>query len=194
MPRRRKSQMSSGAGKYSAPRISRFTMLRNSGQLPGVLEALQWVAFIVAVRRARALGSWAALTVSGIVAYLLLADLLGMLAAPAEGSVFGLFRNVFLGPTAAPLRAASALPLPGLFIAQPLWIRAMRATFCWALGCVFLHQSSQLNPLLPRAYALDGVALPFIGVGLFDALEGVIVVFAWLLLGADASDIPHNVS
>jgi hypothetical protein len=77
-------------------------------------------------------------------------------------------------------------------IAQPLWIRAMRASLCWALGYAFLRQSAQLNPLLPRAYALDGVALPFIAVGLLDALEAVLIIFAWLLLGDSAAFIPHN--
>ncbi|HTU62955.1 MAG TPA: hypothetical protein VMF89_31055 [Polyangiales bacterium] len=157
-----------------------------------MLEALQWFAFVVAVRRARAIGSRAALIVAGIVGYLLLADLLCMLAAPPEGNVFALFRNVFLGPTASPLRAASLLPLPASLIAQPLWIRAIRAGLCWALGSVMLRESSRLNPLLPRAYALDGAALPFIAVGLLDALEAVIVLFAWLLLGEDAVNIPRN--
>lgn len=63
-----------------------------------------------------------------------------------------------------------------------------------ALGFAMLRESSQLNPLLPRAYALDGVALPFIAVGVLDALEGVLVIFAWLLLGDDAANIPRNVS
>lgn len=67
-----------------------------------------------------------------------------------------------------------------------------RASLCWALGYALLRQSAQLNPLLPRAYALDGVALPFIAVGLLDALEAVLIVFAWLLLGDSAVFIPHN--
>jgi len=157
-----------------------------------MLEALQLFAFVVAIRRALALGGRIALFVAGIVAYLLLADLLCMLAAPAEGNVFGLFRNVFLGLTAAPLRAASVLPLPAPLIAQPLWTRALRSGLCWAVGIACLRESAKLNPLVPRAYALDGVALPFIAVGLIDALEAVLLIFAWLLLGDDAQHIPRN--
>jgi hypothetical protein len=157
-----------------------------------MLEALQLFAFVVAVWRARVLGSRIAVFVAGIVAYLLLADLLCMLAAPAEGNVFALFRNVFLGPTAAPLRAASVLPLPASLISHPLWIRALRASLCWAVGFACLRESAALNPLMPRAYALDGVAMPFIAVGLIDALEAVLLILAWLLLGDDVAYIPRN--
>lgn len=132
------------------------------------------------------------IVVAAAVGYLLLADVLCAWAAPAEGNVFALFRNVFLGPTSSPLRAASILPLPALLIEQPLLIRAIRASLCWIVGFACLHQSGKLNPLLARAYVLDGTALAFVGTGVIDAIEATILLFAWLLLGEDVVFIPRN--
>jgi hypothetical protein len=77
-------------------------------------------------------------------------------------------------------------------IAQPLWTRVLRASLFWAVGFACLRESAKLNPVVSRAYALDGVAMPFIAVGLIDALEAVLLIFAWLLLGDDAQHIPRN--
>lgn len=64
---------------------------------------------------------------------------------------------------------------------HPLLLRTTRASLCAAASFVCLRQSAQLNPLLPRAYALDGVAMPFAGAAIVDAIEGVVLLWALAL-------------
>jgi hypothetical protein len=61
--------------------------------------------------------------------------------------------------------------VPALLIQQPLLIRALRANLCWLLSFACLRESSHLNPLVPRAHALDDIAFAFTGTGIVDALE-----------------------
>ena len=127
-----------------------------------------------------------------IVLYLLIADVLSALVSGAQGGVFGFFGAAFIGPGASPLRAASALPLPRVFIAHPLLTRGLRCCVCWLVSWTCLRQSSQLNPLLKRAYALDDIATAFAGSGVVDALAAVVLLWAWLMIGDDAAWVPHN--
>jgi hypothetical protein len=49
-----------------------------------------------------------------------------------------------------------------------------------------LRRPTVRNPLLPRAYALDGIAMAFAGAAVVDALEGVLLLCAWALTANDA--------
>ncbi|MET0385596.1 MAG: hypothetical protein ABW321_06540, partial [Polyangiales bacterium] len=149
-------------------------------------------AFGVSVQRAWRLRHPLALTGIALAAYLIVADLLGRFAAHDDaGGFFGLFSTVFIGPTASPLRAAALLPLPAPLITQPLWLRALRCAICWSVAWACLRESRRRNPLLPHAYALDSLALPIAAAGVVDAIEAVILLWAQLMLGADAAFLPR---
>ena len=95
--------------------------------------------------------------------------------------VYSVFNEFLLGPGSAAVRAPGLLPLPELLLQYPLALRGLRIALCTAASWRCLNESSQLNPLLPRAYALDDIALPFAGAGVLDTLEGIVLIFAMQL-------------
>jgi hypothetical protein len=147
-----------------------------------VLELLLAAALLIGlVRAGRARHRWA-LVCGAVAFYLLAADTLSVVAASgAPRSVYSLFNDLFLGPGSSLDRAPAWLPLPALLVRYPLVLRALRIVLCAAASWRCSSESSQLNPLLPRAYALDGVALPFAGAAVLDTVEGIVVIFALLL-------------
>jgi hypothetical protein len=151
-------------------------------------------AFVLIVgcgRAVRLRHTWAMLG-AGAVLYLLIADVLCSIGSGAQGGVFGFFGAVFIGPGASPLRTAGALPVPCVLIAHPLFTRALRCVVCWLVAWICLRQSSRLNPLLPRAYALDDVASAFVGAGVVDAVAAVVLLWAQLMMGDDAAWLPRR--
>jgi hypothetical protein len=144
-----------------------------------MLEAL--LAFALSTGTARAFRvrlTWAVL--GGLLAlYLVVADALNVVAAPEPLSPFFLFSFMFLGPSMSPYRAAGVLPVPSLCVEQPVVLRLARLGLCATLAWLYLQRSSKLNPLLPRAYALDAAALPFAGAAVLDTLELTIQIAAW---------------
>jgi hypothetical protein len=157
-----------------------------------VLELLFAFALVIGLVRAVRLRHGWAIAGGCLVAYLSIADTLCVFAARGNGGVFGFFGNVFLGPGASPLRAFGALPWPRLLVVYPLLVRALRSVTCGSVAAICFRQSSKLNPLLPRAYALDALAFPFLGAGIVDALAAVILLWAWMMLGEDAILVPSN--
>lgn len=155
----------------------------------GVLESLFVLALAAGGLRAFRLRHRGALAGVAVVTYLLLADLLAVFSVQLRGvgGVFAVFANTFLGPASMPLRAPGPLPLPQLFLAHPLLVRAARCGVCWLVASCCFRESNQLNPLVQRAYALDSLAMPFVGAGVVDAAEGVLLLWAQLLLRADSS-------
>lgn len=144
-----------------------------------MLEVLLWLAVIVALRRAVRARHTIAIVCAVLLTYLLLADTLSSWAMPrATHQAFDLFGYMFLGPLAAQDRAASVLPLPALALAQPLIVRGVRIALSAFAAWRCLRESSALNPLLPRAYALDGIAFAFTGASVVDAVEAVLLLWA----------------
>lgn len=144
-----------------------------------MLEFLLWLAVLVSLGRAIRARHRTAIVSAVLLTYLLLADTLASWAMPrANHHAFDLFGYMFLGPLSARDRAASVLPLPALALAQPLIVRAVRIALS-AFGAWYcLRESSALNPLLPRAYVLDGIAFGFTGAAVVDALEAVLLLWA----------------
>jgi hypothetical protein len=151
-----------------------------------VLELLLLFALLLALVRAlRARHRWA-VTCGAVALYLLVADTLGVVAASGgPRSMYSLFNDLFLGPGSSLERAAALLPLPVWLVRYPLLLRALRVALCSAASWRCLSEASQLNPLLPRAYQLDGVALPFAGAAVLDCVETIVLVFALLLAARD---------
>jgi hypothetical protein len=118
-------------------------------------------------------------TVLGGVAalYLLAADTLAVFPISGSLSWFHPFGVMFFGPGVLPYRQAGLL-IPGLLIEEPLLLRALRVGACAAVAWRCLHRSAKLNPLMPRAYALDAVAVPFTGAAVLDTLTGIVLVMA----------------
>jgi hypothetical protein len=115
--------------------------------------------------------------------YLVVADTLGVLAARGgPRPLFSLFNELFLGPGSTALRAPGALPLPDLLLEHPLIVRGLRVALCAIVAWRCLHESSALNPLLPRARALDAIGMCFVGAAVIDAAETVLLVFAMQLV------------
>jgi hypothetical protein len=153
-----------------------------------------FLAFVLIAGCVRAVGlrhTWA-LVGGGTVLYLLVADVLCSIGSGAQGGVFGFFGEAFVGLGASPFRSVGALPMPRVFIAHPLFTRALRCVICWLVAWICLRQSSRLNPLLPRAYALDDVASAFVGAGIVDAIAAVVLLWAWLMIGDDAAWLPRG--
>jgi hypothetical protein len=157
-----------------------------------VLEALQLLAFASGASRAVRLRHAVAIAGAALVGYLIAADLLGAFAVRQPGNPFSPFVSMMLGPCAWPLRTSAALPLPALLIQQPLALRTARALVCSLITVLCLKQSNAQNPLLPRAAALDAIALPFAGVAVVDALETIILLWAWLMIGEDGVLVPSH--
>lgn len=152
-----------------------------------MLELLLCFALATGVYRAhRARHRWVALG-GWLAVYLLLADTWSALAAVSHGPqpYHLVFVYMFLGPGAGPLREAAVLPLPPLLLVLPLVLRGLRALCTATCAWVCLRESSKLNPLLPRAYALDGIAMPFAGASVIDAVESVLLLWAVLMTGSD---------
>jgi len=147
-----------------------------------VLELLLLAALLLGLARAaRAQHRWA-LVCGAAALYLLIADTLAVLAArDGPRPLYSLFTDLFLGPGSSLERTAALLPLPGLLVRYPLLLRAVRIALSSAASWRCLSESSRLNPLLPRAYQLDGVALPLAGAAVLDSAEGILLVFALLL-------------
>jgi hypothetical protein len=70
-----------------------------------------------------------------------------------------------------------------MLLAEPLAVRIVRVGCCGVVAWVCFYRSAQLNPLLPRAYALDAVALPFAGAAVADTLVSVLVGLARYFAG-----------
>jgi hypothetical protein len=73
------------------------------------------------------------------------------------------------------------LPLPAFALSYPLTVRAIRIALSTFAAWRCLRESAPLNPLLERAYALDGIAFAFTGAAVVDALEGVLLLWALAL-------------
>ncbi|HKP62908.1 MAG TPA: hypothetical protein VJV78_39505 [Polyangiales bacterium] len=155
-----------------------------------MLEFLITCALASGIARALRLRHGWALLGGCAVAYLLLGDTLAAFAARGQGSIFGLFGSVFIGPGASPLRGTGPLPWPRFLTQYPLLVRALRSSLCGIVAWICLRQSNRLNPLLPRAYALDAVGMPFAGAAVVDALIAVILFWAWVMIGEDAVLVP----
>jgi hypothetical protein len=82
--------------------------------------------------------------------------------------------------------------LPTLLIEHSLLVRPLRSLVCWLVAWTCFRESNQLNPLLPRAYALDGLAMAFVGAGIVDALATVVLLWAWAMIGDDAVLVPRH--
>lgn len=142
-----------------------------------MLEALFCGALATGVVRATRARVRLALVAGAIVSYLWLADTLAVFATRTEPAHPLLVIIVlFLGPGAAPTRIAGSLPLPTVLFDWPLVLRALRVALCGLAAQQCFRHASRLNPLLPRAYALDGVALPFAGAAVADALALVLLL------------------
>jgi hypothetical protein len=148
-----------------------------------MFELLLCFALAVAlVRAGRARHAWS-LGLGSAVVYLVLADTLAAFAGnPGPQQVFALFNYFFLGPGSASVRAPAVLPLPALLVAQPLLLRGLRCALSGVAAWRCFGEASELNPLVPRARALDGIALSFAGAAVVDAAEAVVLIFALLLL------------
>lgn len=157
-----------------------------------MLEALLAYALLTGLVRALRLRHGWAVVGACTAAYLLIADTLCALAARGPGNVFGLFGNVFIGPGASPLRALGAMPLPLLFVQHPLIVRGVRIIVGSLIAWTCFRESSRLNPLVQRAYALDGLAMPFAGAAIVDALATVVLLWAWMMIGDDAVLVPRG--
>jgi hypothetical protein len=146
-----------------------------------VLEFLLCLAAVTAISRAVRARHAHAIICGVLVGYLLLADLFAAWAVSGPHQLFDLFSYLFLGPLSARERAAGVLPLPALALHHPLGVRATRIALssfaCWRC----LHESSQLNPLLPRAYALDAIAMPFAGAAVVDMIETILLLWAFAM-------------
>jgi hypothetical protein len=146
-----------------------------------VLELLLWLAVATGMWRAARARHWHAVFCGALLGYLLIADLVASLAVSQPHHIFDLFSYMFLGPLSARERVASFLPLPALAIDHPLVLRATRVALSTLASWRCLRESSQLNPLLPRAYTLDGIAMPFAGAAVVDAIEGVLLLWAFAM-------------
>ena len=144
-----------------------------------MLELLLLAALLQGlIRAARARHRWA-LGTGGAALYLLLADTLAVVAASAQPQpVYAVFNLFLLGPGSSAVREPGLLPVPGLLLQHPLALRGLRIALCAAGSWRCLDQSSRLNPLLPRAYQLDDIALPLAGAAVLDTLEAVVLIFA----------------
>ena len=83
--------------------------------------------------------------------------------------------------SAQPDRAPGLLPLPSLALSNPLSLRATRIALGSLAAWHCLRESSRLNPLLPRAYTLDAIAMPFAGAAVVDTIEGVLLLWAFAM-------------
>jgi hypothetical protein len=146
-----------------------------------VLDLLLCVAVATGLWRAVRARHRYAVICGVVLGYVLLADLLAALAVSKPHQIFDLFSVMFLGPLSAPERAVSLVPFPALAIHYPLAVRATRIVLSSLAAWRCLRESSQLNPLLPRAYVLDAIAMPFAGAGVLDVLEGVLLLWAFAL-------------
>lgn len=146
-----------------------------------MLEFTLGLAITIALWRAVSVRHWPATTSATLLGYLLLADVFAAGAVSKPHQVFDVFSYVFLGPLCAPERAASVLPLPALALRYPLGIRALRIALSWFASWRCLRESSRLNPLLPRAYALDGIAFPLAGAAILDAIEATLLLWAFAM-------------
>lgn len=88
---------------------------------------------------------------------------------------------MFLGPLALPERAAAIPPLPSFALDHPLGVRITRIMLGTIAAAACLRESSRLNPLLPRAYTLDGIAMPFVGAAVVDSIECVLLMWAFAM-------------
>lgn len=144
-----------------------------------MLELGLFATLVLALVRALRMRHRWALIGGSAALYLLLADTLCVIAArDVPRAIYSVFNELFLGPGTSAARAPGLLPLPALLIAQPLWLRGARIALCAAGSWRCLHESSQLNPLLPRAYALDAIGLPLAGAAVLDALATIVLLFA----------------
>jgi hypothetical protein len=148
------------------------------------LELLLLVVLLTGLMRAGHAGhAWAVLGGAAAL-YLLLADTLSVVAVDsAARPLLSAFNDIFIGPGTAASRAPGALPLPALLLGHPLWLRGLRSLLSATVAGRCLHESGKLNPLMPRSYELDGIAMPFAGAGVIDAAEAVVLFLALKVLG-----------
>jgi hypothetical protein len=121
--------------------------------------------------------------VSGsLIGYGLVADFLNVAAAAGEPlPALYAFVYIFLGPGGGPARTPGPLPLPLLLVNNPLWLRAGSALLAWVVVGSCKRESARLHPQLPRAYALDALAMPFLLLGILQAIVAVMLLFVrWL--------------
>jgi hypothetical protein len=146
-----------------------------------VLELLLYLAIGVAAWRALRARHRVALPCGALLVYLLLADLLAAWAVSKPHQVMDLFAYLFLGPLAMVDRQRAALFLPSFALEHPIATRVARITLGSIASWRCLHESAQLNPLLPRAYVLDDIAMPFAAAAVVDTIEGVLLLWAFAL-------------
>ena len=146
-----------------------------------MLECLWLVALLLGTVRAVRHGFAPVVAAGAGALYLLAADTLSAVGTNAPESFYAVFSRFILGPGASIVREAGLLPLPGLLLEQPVWTRGLRVAIgvLSAVGC--LRRSSAINPLLPRAQALDETGLPFVGAAVIDGIMIVIFGFAYVL-------------
>jgi hypothetical protein len=169
-------------GTTAAPMVQRCLEVvgtRRTGLSFLMLELLLCFAVATGIERARRARHRVALLGGGVVAYLIVADTLCAVAGNrGDQQIFSLFNYLFIGPGAAALRSDAALPLPSIALDHPWLVRVTRSLLCGGISWHVLRESSRLNPLLPRAYALDALAMPFVGAAIIDAVELIVLVFA----------------
>lgn len=61
-------------------------------------------------------------------------------------------------------------------------MRATRIALSAFASWYCLNESAKLNPLLPRAYTLDGIAMPFAGAAVAEGIEAVLLLWAFALV------------
>jgi hypothetical protein len=163
---------------------STFQNESKRGTISPVLELLLLVVLLTGLMRAGHAGHAWALLGGAAALYLLLADTLSVAAVDSTARpLFAAFNHVVIGPGTSAFRAPGALPLPALLLSHPLWLRGLRSLLSGAVASRCLHESSKLNPLVPRSYELDGIAMPFFGAGFIDAAEGVVLFLVLELMG-----------
>ncbi|MET0342116.1 MAG: hypothetical protein ABW252_14020 [Polyangiales bacterium] len=109
--------------------------------------------------------------------YLLAADTLNVLASRFDDlHPVHLFIFMFLGVGTWHRRGHGPLPLPDLFVHDPILLKVARGVTAALVAWRYLRASSKLNPLVGRAYTLESVAMPFVAAAVIDGIELVLLM------------------
>lgn len=119
-----------------------------------------------------------------LVLYLLTADTLNVLAASFAGlRPLQLVVFMFLGVGTWHRRGHGPLPLPDVFVQDPLTLKVARGATAALIAWRYLRASSRLDPLVGRAYTTESVAMPFVAAAIIDAVELVLLLIVRELSG-----------
>lgn len=145
-----------------------------------MVEALLLCVLLLGLLRGARAQHAVAVGAAVVSGYLLVAD--GLAALDAEGLMYvhQFFQITVAGPGALLDRGTGTLPLPDMLIAHPWVTRLLRISLSSAAAWRCLSESSQLNPLLPRAYVLDALAMPFVAAAVLDALVETSLLYTYL--------------